>query len=85
MKEMWQLLKEASSANERPEPSTEIGRIQHPELGWLTLYEKTDGEIRYVTDHMKNYNAMMLQAERRRKREKRRRDIERFSQVHTNI
>lgn len=72
MRTLEELLRTAGSANERPMNCTDLGRICHKELGWLTLYETKNGEIRYVTDHMREFNKKMEAAERRRKREKRR-------------
>ena len=72
MRTLEDLLKTAGSANKRPPNSTELGRIRHRTLGWLTLYEKDDGEVRYVTDHMLEFDKKMEAAERRIKREKRR-------------
>lgn len=81
---MEEYVKIARSANEQPNDSEEIGRYEDPALGWMTLYRCHDGEIRYVTDRMRAFDEEMKEAAKRRKREKRRRDVERFSNVHTN-
>ena len=71
MNDLKALMKVATSANERPHGSEEIGRYMSPGLGWLTLYREPEGGIKYVTDHMLNFNKMMEAADRRHKKEKR--------------
>lgn len=61
----------ATSANEQPDQSKTIGRYFDEKLGWMTLYKKHDGEVRYVTDQMRRFNEYMKQAQRQQ-REKRR-------------